>query len=67
MIGDQQEQKMSEVSRNIADVVTVTTFLDHIVTQAMPVPESVREAAQRLGNRAMAHAMQQDIRTLSGT
>ena len=44
---------MSEVSRNIADIVAVSTFLD-MATAAIEVPAHVREAAQRLGNRAMA-------------
>jgi hypothetical protein len=46
---------MSEVSRNIADIVTIHTFLDQ-ATNALEVPEYVREAATRLGNTAMAHA-----------
>jgi hypothetical protein len=40
---------MSEVSRNIADIVTITTFLD-LATNALEVPDYVREAAQRLGD-----------------
>ena len=44
---------MSEVSRNIADIVTVSTFLD-LATNAIEVPAYVREAATRLGNREMA-------------
>ena len=44
---------MSEVSRNIADIVTVSTFLDQ-ATNALEVPSYVREAATRLGNREMA-------------
>ena len=55
----------SEVFKNSADITTVTTFLEHIVTRAMPAPDRVREAATRLGQRAMAHAMQQDIRAMA--
>jgi hypothetical protein len=55
---------MSEVSQNIADIAIVSTFLD-VATNAIEVPAYVREAAQRLGNRATAHAMQQDIRGMT--
>jgi hypothetical protein len=44
----------------------VTTFLECIAPSAIQVPIYAREALQRLGNRAMAHAMQQDIRTMAG-
>jgi hypothetical protein len=40
---------MSEVSKNIADLVTIHTFLD-LATNALEVPAYVREAAQRLGD-----------------
>jgi hypothetical protein len=55
---------MSEVSKNIADLVTIQTFLDQ-ATAALEVPAYVREAMTRLGNRAMANSMQQDIRSMT--
>ena len=55
---------MSEVSKNIADIVIIQTFLDQAAA-VLEVPAYVREAATRLGNRAMAHSMQQDIRSMT--
>jgi len=54
---------MSEVSKNLADIATVSTFLDQ--TTEVPAPDRVREAATQLGQRAMAHAMQQNIRAMA--
>jgi len=51
----------SEVSRNIADLVTIQTFLD----QAAVVPAYVREALTRLGGRATTEAMRKDIIALT--
>jgi len=51
---------MSELSRNIADLTTLHVFLDQ-ATQALQVPDYVREALTRLGGRATAEAMRKDI------
>jgi hypothetical protein len=55
---------MSELSRNIADLATMHVFLDR-ATNALEVPEYVRAALSRLGNRATMHAMRQDVSVLT--
>jgi len=55
---------MSELSKNIADLTTLHVFLDQ-ATQALQVPDYVREALTRLGGRATAEAMRKDISVLA--
>ena len=55
---------MSEVSKNIADLITLQVFLDQ-ATNALQVPEYVREALTRMGGRATAEAMRRDISAMA--
>jgi len=55
---------MSEVSKNIADLITLQVFLDQ-ATNALQVPDYVREALTRLGGRATAEAMRRDISAMA--